>query len=224
MKSLQIVKREFNGSYMEQRNTDGYFNATLLLELANANSEKKRRFADFWENDGTQDFMQELAQNLNVEKKAHLKNYLPTDLYETKRGRGGCTWMHPYLFVKFAMWLSPKFEVQVIKWVYDNLIDFRNQAGDYYKELCSVIMNRYMQHYKDKPSPLVFSNEAKFLNSLVVGEFKGLERNELNEKQLDLLNNLQKLDIDMIDKSIGKMQRHEKLRDYADMYKVANFK
>lgn len=225
MKTLQIVKREFNGSFIEQRNTDGYFNATLLLELANSNSEKKRRFADFWENDGTQTFMEELARNLNVEKKAHLKNYLPTDLYETKRGRGGCTWMHPYLFVKFAMWLSPKFEVQVIKWVYDNLIDFRNQAGDYYKELCSAIMSRYKTYYRgEKPSPLIFSNEAKFLNSLVTGIFKGIERNELSECQLDLLNNLQKLDIDMIEKGMGKAERHESLRNYAAMYKVANFK
>lgn len=224
MKSLQIVKREFNGSFIEQRNTDGYFNATLLLEIANQNSEEQKRFKDFWENKGTQSFLLELANDLNRDNSAHLTTRLPTDLYETKRGRGGCTWMHPYLFVKFAMWLSPKFEVQVIKWVYDNLIDFRNQAGDYYKELCSSIMNRYIQYYNDKPSPLIFSNEAKFLNSLVVGEFKGLERNELNEKQLDLLNNLQKLDIDMINNGESKFDRHKKLRDYATMYKVANFK
>lgn len=224
MKTLQIVKREFNGSYMEQRNTDGYFNATLLLEIANSNSEEQKRFKDFWENKGTQNFMEELARDLNRENPARLETVLPKDLYETKRGRGGCTWMHPYLFVKFAMWLSPRFEVQVIKWVYDNLIDFRNQAGDYYKELCSAIMNRYTQYYSDKPSPLVFSNEAKYLNSLVVGEFKGIERNVLSEKQLDLLNNLQKLDIDMIERGCGKMQRHEKLRDYANMYKVANFR
>lgn len=224
MKSLQIVKRKFNGSVIEQRNTDGYFNATLLLEIANANSVEQKRFKDFWENKGTQHFMEELARDLNRDNSAHLKSYLPSDLYETKRGRFGCTWMHPYLFVKFAMWLSPKFEVQVIKWVYDNLIDFRNQAGDYYKELCSSIMNRYTQFYAEKPSPLIFSNEAKYLNSLVVGEFKGLERNELDEKQLDLLNNLQKLDIDMIDRGVGKYQRHTKLRDYANMYKVANFK
>lgn len=224
MKTLQIVKREFNGSFIEQRNTDGFFNATLLLEIANSNSEEQKRFKDFWENKGTQSFLEELAKDLNRDNSAHLVTTLPTDLYETKRGRGGCTWMHPYLFVKFAMWLSPKFEVQVIKWVYDNLIDFRNQAGDYYKELCASIMNRYTQFYDDKPSPLIFSNEAKYLNSLVVGEFKGIERNELNEKQLDLLNNLQKLDIDMIDRGFGKVQRHNKLRDYAVMYKVANFK
>lgn len=223
MKSLQIVKREFNGSLIEQRNTDGYFNATSLLSLYNLHAEKKKVIAEFWSNDSTKDFMSELARDLNIGKSIDLNPTLISDLYETKRGRGGCTWMHPYLFVKFAMWLSPKFEVQVIKWVYDNLIDFRNQAGDYYKELCSAIMSRYTQFYKDKPSPLIFSNEAKFLNLLVVGEFKGIERNELNEKQLDLLNNLQKLDIDMIERSFSKLDRHQKLRDYADMYKVANY-
>lgn len=221
----QLMKRDFNGSSIEQRTLDGYFNATTLLEIYNSSSDKKKRFADFWENDTTSNFMNELANDLNVEKKAHLKNVLITDLYETKRGRGGCTFMHPYLFVKFAMWLSPKFEVQVIKWVYDNLIDFRTQAGDYYKELCSSIMDRYINWSNgSKPSPLVFSNEAKYLNSLVKGEFKGIERNELNEKELDLLNNLQKLDIDMINRGCGKLDRHNKLRDYAEMYKVANFK
>lgn len=99
------------------------------------------------------------------------------------------------------------------------------EAGDYYKELCSVIMSRYKAYYGgEKPSPLIFSNEAKFLNSLVMGEFKGVERNELSECQLDLLNDLQKLDIDMIERGMGKVERQESLRSYAMMYKVANFK
>lgn len=220
----QIMKRNFNNSVIEQRTKDGFFNATMLLNLSNSNSIEKKRFKDFWENKGTKTFMEELSNSLNGRNCAHLINILPTDLYETKKGRGGCTWMHPYLFVKFAMWLSPKFEVQVIKWVYDNLIDFRNQAGDYYKELCSSIMQRYSQYYNGKSaSPLIFANEAKFLNSLVIGEFRGIERNTLEEKELDLLNNLQKLDIDLIERGFGKIHRHEKLRDYAYMYKVANF-
>lgn len=223
MKSLQIMKRDFNGSFIEQRNTDGYFNATTLLSSYNTNNEKKKVIAEFWSNDSTNEFMKELALDLNIGKSLHLINVLPSDLYETKRGRGGCTWMHPYLFVKFAMWLSPKFEVQVIKWVYDNLIDFRNQAGDYYKELCSCIMARYQEYYNGKQaSPLIFSNEAKFLNSLIKGEFKGIERNELNEKELDLLNNLQKIDIDLINRGFGKFDRQIKLRDYSTMYKIAN--
>ena len=41
-------------------------------------------------------------------------------------------WMHPYLFIKFAMWINSTFEVQVIKFVFDELISLRCDAGDNY--------------------------------------------------------------------------------------------
>ena len=104
MKSLQIMKRDFNGSFIEQRNTDGYFNATTLLSAYNANNEKKKVIAEFWSNDSTNEFMKELALNLNIS----LNN-----LYETKRGRGGCTWMHPSLFSYFSLWLNVKLGEEV---------------------------------------------------------------------------------------------------------------
>lgn len=47
--------------------------------------------------------------------------------------------MHPYLFIKFAMWINPKFELQVIKFVYDELIKFRHLAGDNYNVLTAAI-------------------------------------------------------------------------------------
>lgn len=99
MKSLQIMKRDFNGSFIEQRNTDGYFNATTLLSSYNANNEKKKVIAEFWSNDSTNEFMKELALRLNIHKR---------NLYEARRGRGGCTWMHPYLFAYFSLWLDSK--------------------------------------------------------------------------------------------------------------------
>ena len=34
----------------------------------------------------------------------------------------GEVWMHPSLFIHFAMWLDPDFETEVIKTVYNNLI------------------------------------------------------------------------------------------------------
>lgn len=223
MKTNQIMKRDFGGALIEQRTKDSFFNATTLLELYNSNSEKKKRFKDFWENLNTKDFLRSLTRELNGRNSTHLGTCIESDLYETTRGRGGCTWMHPYLFVKFAMWLSSDFEVKVIKWVYDNLIDFRNQAGDYYKEMCSTIMNRYVEYFNDKPDPLVFSTEAKFLNSLVKGKYSSLERNELNEKELDLLNNLQRLNITLINNGLPKQERWEKLRDYSEMYRMIKY-
>ena len=45
----------------------------------------------------------------------------------------------PVLFVKFAMWLNPRFEVQVIKFVYDEMIKYRNEAGNAYNKLGSAV-------------------------------------------------------------------------------------
>ena len=47
--------------------------------------------------------------------------------------------MHPILFVKFAMWLNPRFEVKVIKFIYDQMIAYRNEAGDAYRELSAAV-------------------------------------------------------------------------------------
>lgn len=132
--------------------------------------------------------------------------------------------MHPYLFVKFAMWLSPKFELQVIKWTYDNLIDFRNQAGDHYREMCESIAKNYESYFAKKADPLVFQREIKYLNSLVYGSFDGGKRNELNEKELGLLNDLQKLNIILIQsKQYSVKHRRTRLAEYAANYKMLNF-
>lgn len=56
--------------------------------------------------------------------------------------------MHPYLFIKFAMWLNPRFEVQVIKFVYDELIKNRHLAGDNYNVLTSAIATLPDSDYK----------------------------------------------------------------------------
>lgn len=96
---------------VEQRTKDGMFNATTLIRQWNETTGEKKEVAKFFENSGTKDFIQALMdeENLNTQNSAYLKS----------RGKQGGTWMHPYLFVKFAMWLNPRFEVKVIKLVYD---------------------------------------------------------------------------------------------------------
>lgn len=222
MKTLQIMKRDFMGSKISQR-TDKMFNATELLSIYNSNQDDgkgKKVFAEFWSNKGTVEFLKELENDLidNIGNSLYLKTH------ETSRGKGGGTWMHPYLFVKFAMWISPKFELQIIKWVHDNLIDFREQAGDYYKEMASCICRNYEQFYGTKPSPFIYQNEAKFLNNLVYGEYKGGKRNTLNEKQLELLNSLQRLNIKLIEsKQFSKEQRRDHLINFSTSFKLINF-
>ena len=47
--------------------------------------------------------------------------------------------MLPLLFLDFAMWLNPRFKVKVLKFVQDEMIKFRNLAGDAYPEMCKAV-------------------------------------------------------------------------------------
>lgn len=38
--------------------------------------------------------------------------------------------MHPMLFIDFAMWINPEFKYDVIKFVHDEMIRYRNEAGE----------------------------------------------------------------------------------------------
>ena len=212
MKTNQIMKRDLNGYCVSQRTEDGYFNASELARAYNENENLDKRIRDFMENKSVKSFLEALVNEVNLTSDNH--RYLISDLCITKMGRKAETWMHPYLFVKYAMWLSPEFEVKVIKFVYDNLIEYRNQAGDYYKEMCDVINNKYLEFYDKKPDPLIFIKEANYLNQLVFGINSG-QRNEANEQQLELMNRLQKANIKMIQEGKGKTDRYKILRDLA---------
>ena len=223
MVTNQIMKREFNGSQISQRTKDSFFNATEMLELYNVQSLTTKRLVDFLENQNTKNFIIEL------EKDTILNNYIlehfnnPIKCWESTRGRTGSTWMHPYLFMKFLMWLSPQFELKIIKWVYDNLIGTRINAGDNYREMCDAIQHSYMELRGEKPDLLIFTKEADFLNLLTYESSAGGKRNELSVKELDLLNQLQKLNIKLIQANkFSKSQRYHKLSEYANSYKMIN--
>lgn len=119
---------------VEQRTKDGMFNATALLKQWNESAGEKKEIKKFFENQSTKEFIAALIEeeNLDGQKSAYVKS-------KASRGKNVGTWMHPILFVKFAMWLNPRFEVQVIKFVYDQMIFFRNEAGDAYKALASAV-------------------------------------------------------------------------------------
>lgn len=216
MKTNQVMKRQFMDSEILQRTKDGFFFATSLLDVYNLNSQSQKRFKDFWENKGTKDFIQELENEivLNRENVAHLKTH------ETTRGRyGGGTWMHPYLFMKFAMWLSPKFELQVIKWVYDNLIDVRIEAGSHYKEMTKALMQYHERNPNETKSPLMYQEEANMINLLTYGTRQKDKRNELSESELKLMNFLQKVNIGLINQDKPFHERRKYLFDNLNLMK-----
>jgi hypothetical protein len=73
--------------------------------------------------------------NLGDNKSILNFNELKKLLSKTSKGKNGSTSLHPVLFVKCAMYLSPRFEYHVLKFVSDEMIKYRNDAGDNYREL-----------------------------------------------------------------------------------------
>ena len=168
---------------VQQRTKDGMFNATALVKewndyVENLHGENsayvKKELKKFFENDNTKSFISALIEeeNLNGENSAYVKS-------RAREDRGGGTWMHPILFVKFAMWLNPRFEVKVIKFVYDQMIKYRNEAGDAYKELSAAIYN-----IVDKSQmPAMMAQISKGINFVVFGEHRNMIRNDKGTEQ-----------------------------------------
>ena len=97
----------------------------------------------------------------------------------------------------------------------DGLIYERNNAGDNYKELCSTIIDKHIEVYNCKPSPMVYVNEANALR-----QFSGVsDRNSANESQLKILNILQKVDIKLVLDNVGKNARYKQLQYLANALK-----
>lgn len=197
MKTVVIMERTFQGGYkIRQNSASSFFNANDLLEVFNKNHHADKRLSDYLTTNSTQEYMGILLLEGEFEK-----------IIETKRGKNGGTWMHPYLFVDFAMWLSPQFKFTVIRWVYDNLIKLRHEAGDSFK-----LVNEALFDKKPNSSPYEYANEARMINKLVFGSPNPDQRNSANDQQLSLLKSLQKLDIHFIRKGLNYYERHEELK------------
>lgn len=183
MKTNNVILRPMGQFQVQQRTKDGMFNATALVKewndyVENLHGENsayvKKELKKFFENDNTKSFISALIEeeNLNGENSAYVKS-------RAREDRGGGTWMHPILFVKFAMWLNPRFEVKVIKFVYDEMIKYRNEAGDAYKELSAAIYT-----IVDKSQmPSRMAEVSKGINYVVFGEHRNMIRNDKGTEQ-----------------------------------------
>lgn len=175
MKTNVNMLRKMGNFNVTQRTKDSMFNATELLKQWNKNTGMKKEVSKFFELEQTKLFIKtlEVKELHNTQELAYLKS----------RGKMGGTWMHPFLFIKFAMWINPEFELEVIKFVYDQLIEFRHNAGDMYKGLTNSLT---------KFNNVSFSQVAKALNWIVFDKHENGIRQKSNQKQLKELTDIQK--------------------------------
>ena len=175
MKTNQNLVRKLNDFEIVQRTRDGFFNATYIIKQWNILTGQKKEITKFLDLEGTKSFVKSLIkiENLDTQNGAYVKS-------RASRGVNAGTWLHPYLFVKLMMWLSPDFEVHVIKFVYDNLILFRIEGGDAYKEM-NKEFDLWLQRNKNRrPDKYDYINLANHIKKMVGVK----EWNWATEKQL----------------------------------------
>lgn len=168
------MKRPLADFTVEQRTKDGYFCLTGLLNNWNLKMGTKKELKDYFENKATQEFVKALAdeENLHGDKSPYVKSKARLD-------RGGGTWGHPLLFIDFAMWLNPHFKVKVLKFVSDQMLTYRNEAGDAYKQLSSAMSKICTPHQMKRYMPIL----GKGINYIVAGHHEHQLRNEYGTEE-----------------------------------------
>ena len=201
MKTNQVLTRTMGEFSVYQRTSDGMFNATSLLKQWNSLSPTERKMDNYFNLQGTGEFVNTIIakENLNTPKLVYLK----------RRGKNGGTWMHPLLFIDFAMWINPSFKYDVLKFVYDELIKYRNEAGNSYRRMCERIA-----HVSKKGDiPKNISSIAKAVNIVVYGIHEQQMRNkQAEENSMRELVKLQEMIIELMDN--GYIKTYEGIRQY----------
>lgn len=181
MKTSVNMIRKIGEFEISQRTKDGYFDANILLRKWNKNKDNpERAMSRFLESPKTKEFITELSQDANMQhgviQQVKGRN--------TKHGKTlDQTWMHPFLFIDFAMWINPKFKLKVIEFVYDQLIEYRHNAGDMYVGLTNALAK-----FKD----VNYSQVAKGLNWIVFDKHEKGIRQTATQEKLKELTDLQK--------------------------------
>ena len=166
MKTNQVMIRPMGQVKVEQRTKDGFVNASTVLRRWNEHSGQQKKMSHYTDNASTQEFLTALLKEENLKDRNSV-------LLQT-RGKSGGTWMHPLAFLDFAMWLNPAFKVKVLKFVADQMIFYRNEAGEAYKLLASAI-SKIVKPEKMKEA---MQQTAEGLNWCIFNNHKTALRNE----------------------------------------------
>jgi hypothetical protein len=134
METQVIMKRELFGCEISQQSKTEFFSATELVNAGN-----KWRYANGLKNFNLSQY---LKSSSFLEFKNEIEKKYGTSI-NSSRGRNSNTWVHPLLFIDIALAINPKLKVEVYEWLFDNLIRFRNDSGDSYKEMSTAIYGRF---------------------------------------------------------------------------------
>lgn len=185
MKTSVNMVRSIDNYKILQRTKDGYFDANSLLQQWNKENSKKE-INKFLNLNRTQEFISTIHDMESPVDKSRIGEYQSVSIKKGRNTKRGKTpdevWMHPYLFIDFAMWLNPAFKYHVIKFVHDQLISNRIEAGGGYKDLSKIGSKLKGYNYKEV---------ARAMNFIVFGKQHSGQRQVATQEQLKEINEIQ---------------------------------
>jgi len=215
MKTSVTMIRKIGDFDILQRTKDGYFDANVLISQWNSvEGKKRRRIDDFIKSKTTLDFIEVINSDLANGEISPMAYYIKKGKNTSKGKTKDEIWMHPYLFIDFAMWINPKFKLSVIKFVYDELIKQRTLASDNYLILSTSGVK--LKGYN-------FSEVAKAMQWIVYGKTGKNLRQIATQEQLKELNDIQTKLAFAIDMSYIKSYL-QLILEMRKMYKIKHLK
>ncbi len=145
METEVIMKRTLFGKEISQKSKSKFFSATDLVEAGNiwriTNGQKMMKLTDWLASNKTKEFMKALEKEYGI-------------IIVRSKARNQHTWVHPFLFIDLALSISPELKIEAYRWLYDELMKYRNNSGDSYKKMSGAIY-------------LNSSNKQQFLNDII---------------------------------------------------------
>lgn len=133
MKTEVIMKRELFGQEISQKSHSEFFSATDLVKAGDrwrlANGYKAFNLSQYLKGSKALEFIEEVQHKYG-------------SAVQTGRGSKAHTWVHPLVFIDIALAINPKLKVEVYEWLFDQLIKYRNDSGDSYKEMSAALFTR----------------------------------------------------------------------------------
>lgn len=125
-----VMQRNLFGESVRQNSKTGFICANDIVMAGNkyrvSNSMKLFDFRAWIDSNSNKEFIKEMENQFGK-------------VIEAKKGAQGGTWMHPFICIDLALAIDPKLKIEVYKWLYDELLKYRNDSGDSYKKMCGYL-------------------------------------------------------------------------------------
>lgn len=209
-----VISLDYKGHAISYQK-DGWFNATEAAAQFGKKPNDWLRLPD------TNNYIGALCRQLRSEKISLLK------VIRGGRNRPDGTWLHPKLAVPFARWLDDDFAVWCDAQI-DNLIHGKENwhIARHAIASSSKVLSGMLQEVRKAIGKATAAhhhmNEHKLINSLLTGEYRGLNRELMTTYQLDFLAHFELRNAVLIGMGLGYDQRKGVLITEANAWKESN--